>query len=342
MKPSKSHFFLLFIFLLLPVYTVIAHTPDKPSDNESLETAYTLSDPAKSWAIYAELHEGEEAQYYKFDFQQNERLLVMLFVPTHEESSFMPNLVVMGPGITSQDDLPEYVETVDDVGIMLLGAQRPPKLTYEPFTPSSYYYLASLDQTVSVAGTYYVAVYESSQGGHYGLAIGYREEYGLDEWILIPIDVIGIHQWEGQSLLFIIAPLLLTLTIGLAFLILKRPNALRGLFSGIGVLAGLLYLGSGFMTLTQTILALTTATPDFSVVLTVIFILIPILLALAIFRLTINRKQVTNRVRVFIAILGVLGLFTWTGLLIGPALAFLASLVPVSQKKESAFTTSPS
>ena len=85
------------------------------------------------------------------------------------------------------------------------------------------------------------------------------------------------------------------------------------------------------MTLTQTILALTTATPDLSVVLTAIFILIPILLALATFRLTINRKHITDRVRIFMAILGVLGLFAWAGLLIGPALALIASLMPSKQ-----------
>jgi len=103
------------------------------------------------------------------------------------------------------------------------------------------------------------------------------------------------------------------------------------LLGGIGVFAGLLYLGSGFMTLTQTILALTTATPDVSVVLTAIFILIPILLALAIFRLTISRKQITVKARIFMAILGVLGLFGWAGLLIGPVLALIASLMPSKQ-----------
>ncbi|MDH5597071.1 MAG: hypothetical protein OEY44_03125 [Candidatus Peregrinibacteria bacterium] len=331
MKLRNTHLFLLLILLMLSVHNVFAHAPDKPGDNESLATAYEISDPAKSWALYAELHEGEEAQYYKFELPQNERLLVMLFAPTSEESSFLPNLVVMGPGITSQDAVPEYVETVEGDGIMLLEGQRSSRPTYEAFTPSSFYELASLDQEDSASGTYHVAVYETSQGGHYGLAIGYREQFGLDEFIRIPIDVIGIHQWEGQSLLFIFAPLIFTLVIGLAILILKRPVTFRTLLGGIGVFAGLLYLGSGFMTLTQTILALTTATPDLSVVLTAIFILIPILLALATFRLTINREHITARVRIFMAILGVLGLFAWAGLLIGPALALIASLMPSKQ-----------
>jgi len=313
---------------MLSVRNVFAHAPDTPTDNESLATAYAISDPTKSWALYAELHEGGEAQYYKFDLPQNEKLLVQLFVPTSEKSSFVPNLVVMGPGITSQDAVPEYVEIVEAVGVMLLAGERSSSPTYEPFTPSSFYEIAILDQEASDGGTYHVAVYESSQGGHYGLAIGYKEQFGLDEFIRIPIDVVSIHQWEGQSLLFILAPLILTIAIGLAILVLKSPDTLRTLFGGIGVFAGLLYLGTGFMTLTQTILALATANLNLGVVLTAIFILIPVLLALAIFRLTIHQKQITVRTRAFMAILGVLGLFAWAGLLIGPALALIVSFLP--------------
>jgi hypothetical protein len=328
MKPKNLCLVLLLFLLLSAVHDVFAHAPDKPTDNESLATAYTISDPIKSWAIYAELHEEKEAQYYKFDMVQNERLFAMLFVPTSEDNKFMPSLVVMGPGITSQDVLPEYLETVEGEGVMLLEAERPSKPTYEAFTPSSYYYLASLDQEVAVAGTYHVAVYESSRGGRYGLAIGYREEFGLDEFVKIPIDVIGIHQWEGQSLLFIFAPLLATLAIGFTLLILKRPVALRTLFGGIGVSAGLLYLGSGLIMSTQMILALTTATPDVTVILTAIFILIPVLLSVAVFRLTTKGKEVTNRARFSMAILGALGLFAWAGILIGPILALLTSILP--------------
>jgi len=329
MKPRYACLIFLLVLLMFSVHGVFAHAPDTPTDNESLATAYVISDPTKSWALYAELHEGEEAQYYKFDLPQNERLLVQLFVPTSEESRFLPNLVVMGSGITSHDNVPEYVETVDGVGIMLLKGERSSSPTYEPFTPSSFYELASLDKEFSAGGTYHVAVYEPSQGGHYGLAIGYKEQFGLVEFIGIPIDVIGIHQWEGQSLLFIFAPLIATLAIGLAILIWKRTATVRTLFGAVGVFAGLLYLGSGFMTLTQMILALITAAPDLGVILTVFFILLPILLALAIFRFTISRKQITNRTRIFVAIIGVLGLFVWAGLIVGPLLAIITSLLPV-------------
>jgi hypothetical protein len=324
---------LIFSFLLALislVHVALAHTPlEPPFDNESLATAYGVPDPTKSWAIYAELHEGGEAQYYRLKMEQGERLRLMLFIPVSEKERFKPNLVVMGPAITSHDAPPEFVETAGGVGVTVLEGQLSAEPAYEPFTPSAYYYLADLDLDVSVAGTYHVAVYEAYQGGRYGLAIGYREEFGLDEWLMIPIDVVGVHEWEGQSIGLILAPMLAALSIGFALPIWRRRAILREIFNVTGVSAGLLYLGSGAMMFTQMILALAATGPDFSAVLTIVFTLLPILLGVAILRLTIkDPKSVTKRVRAFIAILGLLGLFTWAGLLIGPALALLTSILP--------------
>ena len=330
MKLRITLVFLFLVALTLFVHVALAHTPlEPPFDNESLATAYGVPDPTKSWAIYAELHEGGEAQYYRLDMEQGERLRLMLFIPISEKERFKPNLVVMGPGITSQGAPPEFVEIAGGVGVTVLEGQLSAEPAYEPFTPSAYYYLADLDLDVSVAGTYHVAVYEAYQGGRYGLAIGYREEFGLDEWLMIPIDVIGVHEWEGQSIGLILAPMLAALSIGFALSIWRRRAILREIFNVTGVSSGLLYLGSGAMMFTQMIWALAATGPDFSAVLTIVFTLLPILLGVAILRLTIkDPKSVTKRVRAFIAILGLLGLFTWAGLLVGPALALLTSVLP--------------
>jgi hypothetical protein len=325
--------YILFMTLLFTVCVQgsSAHTPLKPGpDNESLEAAYTVSDPTKSWVIYADLHEGGEAQYYRLDLEEGQKLRAMLLVPISENIDFMPNLIVMGLGISSEDTLPTYVEVPDGAGTMLVTAQRPSQPLYEPFTPSSYYYLASVDEEISLTGTYYVAVYEESQGGRYGLAVGYREEFGIDEWILVAIDTIGIHQWEGQSLEFILAPILATFVIGLSVAIWKRPSTSGTAFYWTGISAGLLYVGSGVMILTQMILALSTSTPDFSALLTLIFIMLPIFLGAAILRIVAKkRKSIAKRSRLFLALLGLSGLFAWAGLIIGPILSVLTSILPV-------------
>jgi len=331
MRMRFVHILFMALLFTVCVQGSLAHTPLKPGpDNESLETAYTVSDPTKSWAIYADLHEGGEAQYYRLDLEEGQELRAMLFVPISQNIDFMPNLIVMGLGISSEDTVPAYVEVPDGAGTMLVTAQRSPQPSYEPFTPSSYYYLASVDQEISLTGTYYVAIYEEFQGGRYGLAVGYREEFGLDEWILVSLDTIGIHQWEGQSLEFILAPILVTFVIGLSVAIWKRTPVSGTAFYWTGISAGLLYVGSGVTILTQMILALSSSTPDFSALLTSIFIMLPILLGAAILRVVAKkRKTITKRSRLLLALLGLSGLFAWAGLIIGPILSVLTSIVPV-------------
>jgi len=314
--------------VIIPV--VMAHTPLQPSlDNKSLETALVISDPTKSWALYTELHEGGEAQYYQLELADGERLFTQLFIPTSEKTDFLPNLAIMGPDISSHDAIPEYVEVPDGAGIIFVEAQRSDEPSYEPFTPSSSYFLAQVDLEVSSTGTFYIAVFEPSQGGRYGLAIGYREEFGLDEWIRIPIDVIGIHLWEGQSIALILAPMIATVIIGFGLYIWKRKGILRNVFYLTGISAGLLYIGSGAMMFTQMILALTAAIPDLLVIVTIVFALIPILLGISILRITTkDRNSVSRRDRALLALLGFLGLFAWAGLILGPALSLLTSVVP--------------
>jgi hypothetical protein len=335
-KPRSAVFVLASVFALAALTTnvILAHTPLEPGENESLETAVVVPDPTKSWAIYAELHEAEEAQYYMLDLEQGERLVAMLYIPL-EEKGFAPHLVVMGPGISEphehedehEHDLPEYIEVPEGAGIMLLEAETSGGPGYEPFTPSAYYYLASVDFDVTTPGGYFVAVYESSRGGRYGLATGYREVFTLDEWILVPLDVIGIHQWEGQSLAFILAPMIATLVIGLAVLVLQKKNLLDKLSFWTASVAGLLYVGSGATMLVQMFMALSSAGPEVSAVITVVFAVIPVLLGLGILRLALE-ETVTRRTRILAASFSIAGLFLWAGLLLGPSLALVTSVLP--------------
>jgi len=166
----------LLLFLSISTGPVLAHTPLQPDDNESLDTAMAISDPTKSWAIYTELHEKEEAQYYILHLEEGERLKASLYVPIAEKG-FMPKLVVMGPEISSNDVLPEFIEVPKDVGVLVVESNLAESPEYEPFTPSIYYYLSEFDLEISEHGDYYLVVYETSKGGRYGLAVGYREVF---------------------------------------------------------------------------------------------------------------------------------------------------------------------
>ncbi len=327
LKLGKILALALLASLTAPV--VLAHTPLKPGDeNESLETAYEIPDPTKSWTLYRELHEGGEAQYYKMILEPGDRLLVSLYTPVGEDPAFLPGLAVMGPGIEPSGTLPDFVEAPSGMGVAVIEPNRPERPEYEPFTPASYYFVASFEFDVSEQGAYHFAVYEPERGGRYGVAVGYREEFTLAEWLMIPLDVIGIHQWEGQPLWLILSPMIVALALGFGLLLgmgrlSTRPLAL------IGATAGLLYLGGGLMTLMQMVLALIPASPGPSVVLTIVFVALPIILGLVLLRKVLGvRGGVTLRDRAVIALLSLLGVATWAGLLVGPSLALLTSIMP--------------
>ena len=118
---------LTFAFLcLVLVLGVLAHAPLKPGDNESLATATFIPAPTKSWAIYGELHEGGEAQYYPFNMTDGQKIHVMLFKSTRsEEAEFLPSFVLMGPGISEQGDVPDYVEKPAEARTFVVNGEKP-------------------------------------------------------------------------------------------------------------------------------------------------------------------------------------------------------------------------
>jgi len=314
---------------LLPA--VLAHSPLGTGDNESLATATPVPDPAKSWAIYGELHEGGEAQYFRFDMAEGQRVHVGLLTSTRpDDGGFIPSLVLMGPGLGVEDPAPDYVEVPEGAGIMVVEGRRPAQAMYEPFTPSSLYPLADIDLDAPDSGTYYVAVYESQRGGHYTVAIGDRESYSIVEYVLIPISLMSIYQWGGQSPALVYAPMALVLASGLGLLAWKwRDRGIVNTPSGwIGASAGLLFLGTCATVLLQMVLSLASAPLVPEVALTLLFALMPAALGVAVLRIGLRAKKIDARTRIYLAILGVLALFAWAGLLIGPALSLIASMLP--------------
>ena len=307
-----------------------AHVPITTGANEAIETATHIQDPLKSWAVYAELRDGGMANYFEFEMEQGQRMRLSLFTP--RESTFTPGLVIMGPGIEPKGTVPAFVIVPEGLDARVIEGQRPDQGSYEPFTPSALYELADLDTTVTATGTYYVAVYEPTNGGRYGLAVGYREEFSLVEWIRVPLGVIGVHRWEGQVLAVILAPLFAIVFIG--FALLSRQRRTVSLPGWLGCLAGLLYIGSGAITLTQMGVALSLVPMTAAVVVTLFFALIPIIVGMLLLRIVLRVHALpAAKERVAIAILGLIGFFIWAGLVVGPLLALLTSILPSGRAK---------
>jgi hypothetical protein len=336
-KLNKILFLLLLLSCISSIFSLaLAHTPLGPSDEiHSFETAFDVPNPTKSWALYRELHDEGEAEFFKLHLNAGERLRLNLFIKENKEV-FAPQLIIVEKDLTDQDSLPSFIDLPEGYGGRLVEPEMAKTPEYEPFTPTSYFYLADVDETTPTEGEYYVIVYEPNLNeGKYGIAIGYKEEFTISEWLLIPFDVIGIHQWEGQSLILIIAPLLLTLVFGLALLAWKSLIKLN-IFTIVGILAGLLYVGTGFMLFLQMFMAIYGSTFNSLAILTVVFGALPIILGFVLLRKIIQFKgQLKTTDRIILAFLGFAGLFVWSGLLLGPVLVIVASVLPKKAFKKN-------
>jgi hypothetical protein len=213
----------LFVFLLIALSTlplVLAHAPLGTQDNESIDKAIVIPDATKSWALYSALNIDGDPQYYTFNISAGQNIHVLMYKSLRaEDANFTPVLVLLGQNVNATGDIPSKITVPAEYNAQLIHPTTP-QPSYEPFSPGILAYLTDLTISNASAGQYYLVVYEASSnptGGHYGLAIGDRETYTIDEWILIPINLLSIYQWEGQSFALIFAPMLLTLIVGLIF-----------------------------------------------------------------------------------------------------------------------------
>jgi len=312
----------------------MAHIPIVPDDGTSLATATEIIDPWKSWFYYTELSSGE-AHYYKFDASTDERIRFMLNIPIFEgERGFTPTFILMGPGIPDQGTPDASIEIPSGAGVMVI---EPSTLEpeYEGFTPLSQYMLVDLNMSAPETGTYYIAVYHDSLGGRYALVTGYVEAYTIVGWITVPLDVMILLQWTGQNLFFILLPTFIPLLFGLIFLFSRHrsvftKNRILGL---LGTLGGLMFLGSALSFSTQMIYALTQAPANWTIIPSLIFILLPLLLGILTLRIVHNENYWEKRNNLFILVLlGLVAPFVWAGLYIGPILVMSSGLIPLFKK----------
>jgi hypothetical protein len=306
-----------------------AHTPLAPGENQNLSGATVIPDPLKSWVVYGHLHGPGEAAYFQMEMAQGDRLVLALNV--NQAGAPIPDLIVIGPGISSSGTVPPSVEAPPGTGSLVIPGTTPDRAMYEAFSPSVIYEVASYSANIEVPGTYYAVVYNTGHELDYGQVIGYREEFTAAEWLVIPFSQIGIYLWEGQSLWFVAAPYIIVVLVGmvLVFWQQKRAGDTRTIQAWVASLAGLLYIATGVSTLNQMfwVFSFTGYSPESSI--TLLFAAIPILLGFWALWIGRPKTPVSMRERISLAIIGGLGFVAWAGLIIGPVLALIAAFLPV-------------
>jgi hypothetical protein len=254
-------FLLIMYFLFTPA---LAHVPVFGGEGKTPETAIQIEDPSKSRVFYGQLASGDII-YYSFKIEKGEKIVLGLIIPVEQgNQGFFPNLILIGPGLKEEGKNSEKLEVPKGYGTKVLSYSLPGSPVYEGFTPAAFYSVAHLDIKAPESGIYYAVVgmipeismtegeskihekdiqeKEIRKEGNYGLILGYKETFTLKEWISVPLSQIKIYLWEGQSLLLVFSPLLLTLIAGVLVIFFKKETV-----SGFnpanfsGILAGLFF-----------------------------------------------------------------------------------------------------
>jgi hypothetical protein len=308
-----------------------AHTPLGPGSNESLASATLIPDSTKSWAVYASLHRGGEAQYYRFDAVKGEKIPIQLFTsPSRRDAGFVPGFVLMGPGVPERGSMPNRIESPAGAGHLVVPGTSAAHATYEAFSPSVFLQVAGTSLDAPASGTYYVAVYDVERGGRYGIAIGEREAFTPFQWVTTPLAFSTIYSWEGQNPALVYAPAFLVVVLGLG-LFLRRKSRGRPLDPAgwMATIAGLLCLGSGATIASQMAVSLMRSKPDSLLIATVLLATLPVVVGVLTLLLAMRRSgRWTIGSRLYLALLGGAALASWAGWLVGPGLAIAAALVP--------------
>jgi hypothetical protein len=331
----------LFAVLLALLYLALpacAHVPLMAGENENISTAMHISDPGKSWAAYGSLENGQ-VHYYSFDLQEGERIYLSLFKSADaKENDFLPALLLLGPGLNGSALSPGQLSLPPQAtGLKILAAENKGEdyAVYEPFGPSSFKEISEINLTAPQSARYYAAIYSSSydninntnnlsaKPGHYGLAVGYREEFGFLERVSTPLQLISIYLWEGQSLGVILIPYLVAEI--LALLLFWRGSR-RTSFCLAGSLAGFLFLASSASVITQMVFNLTRAPFGPEVYITLAIAVLHAFLGVVTIRLA--RGEAGLLQRILLAVLGTIALLIGSGLIMGPILALAASVLP--------------
>jgi hypothetical protein len=340
MRLIPSIAILLAILALAPATAVLAHSPVFPEENHSPSTAYEISDPDKSWAIYTVLeHEGVD--YYRFMRFSGEKIQISLIVPeSPSDSDFLPSFALLGPGLIPEEHIDYHIEVPSGYGSIMVDGSDPGQAVYEPFTPGWFYEVGSLTISAPEDGTYYIAVFDSihdedahshvQRDANYALIVGYLEAFTPLELVLIPYSVQEIYSWEGQNQFIIFLPILLVLIVGGAILYWRRrqgknPNSISKWLAAVG---GLAFLGSALGTIYQMSLALNASGFAGEAVTTLIVAAISIVLGVITLRYALRTKPaLTIPRRVGLIITGVIALFLWSGFYLGPALVIVSAFM---------------
>lgn len=218
------------IFLVAALFlpsAAMAHKPlFAPHAINSFDDALEVPDPTVSYAIYGDLKTPHQVDVYKFTLDQPTAFHARISVPKRPgQSDFQPAFVVLGPGLPTINTPPNFpLHLAPDMGRAILLANGDADEFFEPFTQTTLIQRQLFSRKLD-PGTYYVAVYDpSGRTGKYVLATGDREQFGVIDWLSLPVIWFKVRTWYDATQTYLILAAAAVLLAGGIYYLRRRRH----------------------------------------------------------------------------------------------------------------------
>ncbi|HUW83695.1 MAG TPA: hypothetical protein VMZ31_12965 [Phycisphaerae bacterium] len=188
----------VWMLVLIGASTAWAHKPifsDGSADDA--DSAIQIDDVTISQVTYHEVTEGATQVWLTFEGQANYVLTVQLGVPFIERlADFRPAVVVVGRYLT-EADLPLEVPPGMGAAVWTTDDVAEPEFFHEPFTGTDSWILGEFQLALPATGRYYVAAYvPSGETGKLWVAVGEREQFGLEDILSLPAVIARVREFH--------------------------------------------------------------------------------------------------------------------------------------------------
>ncbi|WP_350342696.1 hypothetical protein PRVXT_001952 [Proteinivorax tanatarense] len=220
----KKIIFITTILIFISTYTLAHEGIFINRDISSIEKSWKIEDIQHSKAIYSQLQEELQVDYYRFQGLQEEEYYSQVLIPQIEGNhNFMVTKLLIG------ENLPSINEQYNDIvpsgyGAIPVEPGNSREEFFEPFTQTSYYKKQQFSFQLEEDGTYYIAVFNShGQTGKYVLTLGEEEDMSFMELITYPVTWFKVNWWFNPF-----RPIVMMIIIGgLIFLCIKVIQGIR-------------------------------------------------------------------------------------------------------------------
>lgn len=172
---------ILTVMLIVLIVPALAHQPFFEENDLTFSNPEQIRDPTISTAIYSTLEKQDDVDYYAFEANENQSILLSITIPQITgQDNFAPTMALIGPGLPS-GVLPRNISKPEGLGLLILPPPMNATAFFEPFSRTSYRTRQEQHVKIPINGSYLVAVWdEKGEIGRYVFVIGDREVPGGD------------------------------------------------------------------------------------------------------------------------------------------------------------------